>query len=422
MTVSSPVVTLTEEQSAACDSIVSWFHSGGSTYRLGGLAGCGKTTLTAAISERLETDGIAYCAYTGKASSVLRKKLSAANITTTQWEDAEFDDNRGTWKDGKEFDSVSTIHGLIYMPYEIDVGTGKLDEHGKEIMEQDIRFSKREREDFPGWVKMIIVDEASMIDEYTWNDLMSYGVPIIAIGDHFQLPPVRSSGFSLMKNLDWRLEKIHRQAEASPIIQVARWAREQQFVPVGFWTPTIGKISVNSPEAAVDLAVQSTAGADMKSTLLLVRFNKTRVELNSRMRKSLGFKGKTPVPGDRVVCRRNNWPMGIFNGLTGTVREVHPIPKERTLGLVVDTDNGTVYHGQAVPRYFNSEQYKGNKDDPKGDVWDFGYALTVHNAQGSQAHRVVVVEESARWIGREEHARWLYTGVTRATDELLIIE
>jgi len=31
---------------------------------------------------------------------------------------------------------------------------------------------------------LIVVDEASMFDLYIWQDLLSYRVPIIAVGDH----------------------------------------------------------------------------------------------------------------------------------------------------------------------------------------------------------------------------------------------
>jgi exodeoxyribonuclease-5 len=55
------------------------------------------------------------------------------------------------------------------------------------------------------------------------------------------------------------------------------------------------------------------------------------------------------------------------------------------------------------------------------DLFDFGYALTVHKAQGSQAQKVVLFEERFSKMDDETWCRWLYTGVTRAGEELYII-
>jgi exodeoxyribonuclease V len=55
----------------------------------------------------------------------------------------------------------------------------------------------------------------------------------------------------------------------------------------------------------------------------------------------------------------------------------------------------------------------------ESDEFDYGYALTVHKAQGSQWDAVIVFDESRAF--REHQARWLYTGVTRASRRLTIV-
>ena len=54
-------------------------------------------------------------------------------------------------------------------------------------------------------------------------------------------------------------------------------------------------------------------------------------------------------------------------------------------------------------------------------VADHGYALTVHKAQGSQWRRVIVCIERGRGDS-EEFRRWLYTAVTRAVEEVVLVE
>ena len=53
------------------------------------------------------------------------------------------------------------------------------------------------------------------------------------------------------------------------------------------------------------------------------------------------------------------------------------------------------------------------------DEFDYGYALTVHKAQGSQWDDVMLFDESFAF--REHRARWLYTGLTRAARKLTVV-
>ncbi len=83
------------------------------------------------------------------------------------------------------------------------------------------------------------------------------------------------------------------------------------------------------------------------------------------------------------------------------------------------------YKGYVFSQQFNQIQGINFTQDRKlakqGDLFDFGYALTVHKAQGSQAKRVVLFEERFAKMDDEQWRRWLYTGITRAEEELFII-
>ena len=72
-------IELSADQKSAVDDITEWYKYHGSDLpflTMGGYAGTGKTTLMARFSSILPRSRIAYCAYTGKAASVLRRKLS----------------------------------------------------------------------------------------------------------------------------------------------------------------------------------------------------------------------------------------------------------------------------------------------------------------------------------------------------------
>ena len=60
-----------------------------------------------------------------------------------------------------------------------------------------------------------------MVGEEMARDLMSFGKPILVLGDPGQLPPVSGGGFFTEQEPDYLLTDIHRQARDNPIIQLA---------------------------------------------------------------------------------------------------------------------------------------------------------------------------------------------------------
>ena len=59
---------------------------------------------------------------------------------------------------------------------------------------------------------LIVIDECSMVDAELARDLLSFGKPILVLGDPFQLPPVKGGGFFTDGAPDVMLTEIHRQA------------------------------------------------------------------------------------------------------------------------------------------------------------------------------------------------------------------
>jgi exodeoxyribonuclease-5 len=307
-------------------------------------------------------------------------------------------------------DSVSTIHSLIYQAGD-------------------------ERSEFPTWTlkeslerNLIIVDEASMVDEAIWRDLLSFGIPVLAVGDHGQLPPV-GSDFSLMAEPDIRLERIYRQAADSPIIEVATLARTTGAIPVGEFGPGVRKLDRALPEAG--LMVQEMLESWRPELLVLCGYNHTRVKLNAAMRGYRDIDSPDPVSGDRVVCLRNNRAAKIYNGMIGRVvrcvpAPAHKDPEQLWYEAEIELEGEDYgYFGYVLREQFGAAETVKRPplapDGKPGDLWDFGYALTVHKAQGSQSPRVLVFEERFARSTEEDWRRWLYTAVTRAQEELTVV-
>ena len=386
-------LTLSTDQQTVLDQVMAWIDAPVGDYlTIGGYAGTGKTTLTAFIRQEIFNKSpllkIAFCSYTGKAARNLEEKLK---------------ENKAIFSG----DSVSTIHSLIYTA----------------ITNKQGNITGWKRRDFMD-ADLIIVDEASMVDPFVLNDLLSYEVPIVAVGDHGQLPPI-GTNYSLMQSPHLTLTQIHRQEEDSPIIDLSILARTSGEIPVQKFGSGVIKISRNDPDSREIL--NEALESFNEETLIICGYNATRLRLNKELRGRKDRYGDVPEAGDRVVALKNNHYSGIHNGAVGTIAKI--LEEDKTgnwLLTKIDIDGqDKPYQGYIYKPQFNQkETIIGNLKDPdghQGDLFDFGYALTVHKAQGSQADSVILFEERFPKSSDEEWRRWLYTAVTRAKQNLLIV-
>jgi exodeoxyribonuclease-5 len=258
------------------------------------------------------------------------------------------------------------------------------------------------------------MDECSMIGEEVFNDLKSFSIPILALGDPGQLPPIGDhSPFRTMKP-DVFLDEVHRQAQDSPIIRVATQARLGEKIDIGnFGDVIIGK-KTQSPDYIFNEDYQVICGT----------YN-TIYEVTSIRREKKGLVGM-PRKGEPVICRKNEFELGLYNGLQTE--------------MVEDAEAGVNSKGEVTDRFITMKTLAGqytssthffqaclNKNKLQSrempmvaaSLFDFGYALTCHKAQGSQWDNVLLFDESRCFKGNEKE--WLYTAITRAAEKLVIL-
>lgn len=381
-------IELTQEQKVIHDAVLDFVKEKKSQLRIGGYAGTGKTTLVAAtvsaLKERDKKIRIAFCCFTGKAAYVLRTKLEAAGVA-------------------EEEDYVGTIHGLIYEP--VIVGGVVVKWRRRQAIEADL----------------LIIDEASMVGEQIWKDLLQYKIPMIAVGDHGQLPPVGGK-FNLMEGPDHALVKIHRQAEGNPIIRLSQLAREDGAIPTGTWNGPAGELVMRRHSISARDLVPGIK--DIENTMFLCGRNATRQSVNAAVRERRGFEGPKPLKGERVICLKNNRDIGIFNGMGGTLQNLEPAgPDHYDAKILMDDD--TVFDGYVIKDQFGApatlREHKKIEPRELKELFDWGYCLTVHKSQGSEMDNVVLFEERFSQSTDEDWRRWYYTGVTRARKRLLIV-
>lgn len=383
----------TREQERAIQRIDRARAAGEREFRLGGLAGTGKTYVAAHLPSMLDLDNVGYGAPTAKAARVLGGKLASVGVDA----------------------APSTIHHLIYSPYKVHCRDcpARLGDEDRCHGERRPCGCKTKWAPKPPTTQYstLIIDESSMVDQRMYSDLCAaYPRAFkVFVGDHFQLPPVNDK-FRLMDGANVRLERVHRQVAGSPILKLAMRVRRGEPLSMGVWGRTVSR------DRPTGLPIGREAYDD--DALILCYTNATRVRFNKEARKRFGFRADRPEAGDRLICRSNNHEVGIINGQCGTVLTVEDA--EHSWLLAARLDDGERYEGLALKAQFNSE-YK--QQWRRGiDLWDYGYALTVHNAQGSEASRVLLIEERPRArLSADEWNRWLYTAITRAKEELTVL-
>src|SRR6478672_3148154 len=265
-----PMPVFTPHQDAALTAAANWLKGArgrASIFRLFGYAGTGKTTLVKHIAEGVDGK-VLFAAFTGKAACVMRSKGCH---------------------------SASTIHSLIYRARESGEETPSFE------LWNDAPASK---------AKLIIIDECSMVDAELARDLMSFGVPLLVLGDPAQLQPIKGGGFFTSTKPDAMLTEVHRQAQDDPIVRLSMMIRAGNSLQEGHY----GESAVVCREA-VDPA--RVIGADQ----ILVGRNATRRAYNARLRERRGFADALPMAGDKLVCLRNNRRKGLFNGGLWVVSE-----------------------------------------------------------------------------------------------------
>ena len=391
---------LTNKQEEGLRIAVDRFKNGDAYTCIAGYAGTGKSTLVRFIISALDIppEQVCYVAYTGKAAQVLRQKGCPNAITA---------------------------HKLLYKA--IAMPNGKYKFEPKIALEDDYQI--------------IIVDEVSMLPRSMWLRLLTHRKYVIALGDPFQLPPIdQDSDNHVLDNPHIFLDEIMRQASESEIIRLSMHIREGK--PLNTFNCSNNQVMI------IDKNNVSTGMYNWADQILCAT-NDTRFEINRQMREIKGF-GPEPEVGDKIISLHNQWeflsnskePSPLTNGTIGTIKLanqrkiylpywINSEPITMLYTTMVDENNDTFDYipidykalttGEKAltgPQEF--QMRKSNKCPDPPFEFSYAYAITTHKAQGSEWKKVLCIEERFPFPSTE-HARWLYTAATRASEKLVIV-
>lgn len=411
------------DQELALNAIYDWFHnSSAGVFKLGGLAGTGKSSLIPWIHEHLglSVANVQYVAPTNKAALVVQNRLNDSGIKS----------------------NARTVHRTYYTKIETHCEKCPLSESNRNICHgvsgQNscgcyLDFNSKIDSDVS--ITLIICDESSMIGREVYDDLIKLcgdRIKILFIGDHGQLEAVEDNiqalkifgKFDLMSNPSFILNEIQRQVKDSPIIQLAYRARNGLSIPYESFGTDAKKVKLDD-ELDFEFDNDQVIGITYFSNVDKAnRYHKGRIavnDLNQLWRANLGITSNKPITGDRVVCRDFIRKHGIAKGTLGIITDINYNDKE-SYHVTIELNDEREYEG-----IISAEQFYKNKSiwgRHHLDKWDYGYALTCHTAQGSEFDSVVVFEPPTgfiKWLGSQSYSRWLYTAITRAKRHLLLV-
>ncbi|MGL4950061.1 MAG: ATP-dependent DNA helicase [Anaeroplasmataceae bacterium] len=385
------MISLTNQQREAIVKACAWYfdttYSKKNHFIISGYAGTGKSTIVNTLIDvlGLASYNVLFAAFTGKAALILRMKGNQAN----------------------------TIHKSFYNIFYMDNGA--------------YRFNLKRS--LPSTIKLIVIDECSMINDAMIKDILSFNLPVIFLGDIGQLPPVIGTN-SLLKdtvNIDVQLTQVLRQDDTSGILQLATMYRNGERPKIGKYK----KCNVLYLKDVEDIT---------KYDIVLCWRNNTRKLFNQAIRRALKIESVFPLKGEKVIGLKNNYyhqieyagiPIFPVNGLPSIVQDDYKTTKNKHHILLkykpdfIKDAKGPSFKTLCHNDYF--EIYYGNIDrevhikDDEDEIahLDFGYALSVHRSQGSEYKRGLLLDE---FEGNYDiHSKFLYTGVTRFMDSVDIV-
>ena len=379
----------------AADELRAFLASDRQEFCLTGQAGTGKTYMLYSILGATAT----YCATTNKAASVLRLLTGGAQ----------------------------TIHSLLHLTVKNDFGTGRT---------SLIRDPKAA----PIRGKVIVVDEASMVDKhlYAITKEMCGESKIIWVGDDAQLPPVSTGTFSVFK-LDLPTASLHqvmRSLETPDITDLSTALRAAVFngnnITISSKPPHI--LRLDGPEARLE--VIHRVESEQWHSCILLSYTNARTAAAIKVIRGAAKKPVSLTAGDTVIV--NSAYCYHLNGVkewipTDSMVEIQQVsqPLDGNSHLVqVDTDLGSFVTYKDNSRLQSDIQAASAAKDwnryfmLKNSFIDLRHAeaLTIHKSQGSTFNTVFVDLPSLYSCKNpNERRRLLYVACSRARQQLYLV-
>src|SRR6056300_383515 len=283
------------------------------------------------------------------------------------------------------------------------------------------------------------VDEASMLDDRQFDDLKEIFPTLVVFGDPAQLAPVNQSGNMVFETLSeprkLKLERVHRQTQDNPILDLAHTLADPQLEFHDF-EQMIQDVAQRDDRVQWGQRVEVDL---MARSPVLVWRNVTRIRLIQAFRTVYDTPDDSLLSGEPLICDGIELPMkhrkkridlearGLIKGAQVVYLGPGRKPGFSRLHVI----------GAEDPQLSAASIVKIEKPDEEepfipfaarmGATFLHGAAVTIHKAQGSQWDTIQVFAPdlyAASQMGRVEAGqplwkRLAYVAITRAQERLI---
>ena len=321
--------------------------------------------------------------------------------------------------------SFSTTHSGLKLRRKWDNDTG------------EVYFAQEYHQDWPPFknAKLIIIDEASMINKLLLKYLMKVECPVIFIGDRNQIPPV-GEVISPIYEMNWptvRLTKIVRQAEGNPIINLSRNLNLINLKQNNVTEDMIGYVHTLKRPKIIEELSEVNGTDEMK----YLAYTNTEVDvINSSVRNRIYGSPAMLEQGETIVLNAP-YEDKYYTNQEVKIHDLDITTQNhygKELKIYKINDEMNVVHESSIRDFKDIKIEIKNRCKNKLSDWKeyygflesfaefkYNHALTVHKSQGSTFKNTILNVGNIR-LNRKKHevTKLLYTGVTRASDLLIL--
>ncbi|MGM9878111.1 MAG: ATP-dependent RecD-like DNA helicase [Bacilli bacterium] len=298
--------------------------------------------------------------------------------------------------------SAYTIHK--FLKWNKETGTFQIDEYNKANE------------------KVVIIDEASMIDIFLFSSLLKglkMNVKLIMIGDANQLPSIGPGDIlgDLLnqKNIKSKcLNTIYRVKEGSYISDIASDIKNQKkfdyiedYSDFKFIESSDDNIQTYLTQICENIKKKKIPIENFQVLVPMYKglngidnLNNLMAEIFNSNHKKYQIGDKYYRIKDKVIQLVNDIDNNVYNGDIGYIKDINIIDKK----MIVDIE-----YSSGIVTYTNGDF----------DKFSLAYAISIHKAQGSEYDNVVVI--LAKSFMRMFYNKLIYTAVTRAKSSLIIL-